>query len=87
MEKLFIIKNENNVEFIVNEQELFEIANNWIDEWNENESEYEDNNLLYHDVDNWSDLLEVVEEYMSCQIEEFENKNTREMYEELSITR
>lgn len=75
----FRVTNKNGVVIEVNENELYMIAEHWIDDYNEMEHKYAESNgerleeRLWEYPNDFSQVEEILVEYMQCEIMELDN--------------
>lgn len=75
----FRVTNKNGVVIEVNENELYMIAEHWVDDCNEMEHEYAESNgekleeRLWAYPNDFSQVTEILVEYMQCEVEELDN--------------
>lgn len=87
------IINKDGLELEVNENELYKIAEHWVDDWNQIEHSYAESNgenleeRLWEYPNDLGQVEEILGEYMNCEIIELDNdeihKDTAEMYRSL----
>ena len=87
----FRVTNKNGVVIEVTENELYKIAEHWIDEHNQFEHDYAESNgenleeRLYDYPYDFSEVEEILTEYMQCKVIELDNdgevyRNTEKLY-------
>lgn len=90
----FRVINSKGLELEVTESELYKIAEHWIDEHNQFEHDYAESNgenleeRLYDYPYDFSQVEEILIEYMQCKVIELDNdgevyRDTEEMYHTL----
>lgn len=92
--KEFRVINSKGLELEVTENELYKIAEHWIDEHNQFEHDYAESNgenleeRLYDYPYDFSEVEEILIEYMQCKVIEIDNdgevyRNTERLYHTL----